>query len=58
MIGYVVLIAEGRAYGKPIGFRYGQVDFLIGLALMGFITAYQARRVRALGRLIDEGAEE
>ena len=57
MIGYLVLIAEGWAYGKPIGFRYGHVDFLVGLALMGFITAYQARRVRALGRLIEEGPE-
>ena len=51
MIGYVVLIAEGWAYGKPIGFRYGHLDFLVGLALMGFLTAYQARRVRALGTL-------
>jgi hypothetical protein len=24
---------------------------------MGFITAYQARRVRALGQLIEEGPE-
>ena len=44
MIGYTVLIAEGWAYGKPIGFRYGNLDFLVGLALMGFMTAYQARR--------------
>jgi eukaryotic-like serine/threonine-protein kinase len=55
MIGYVVLIAEGWAFGKPIGFRYGHLDFLVGLALMGFLTAYQARRVRALGTLIAEG---
>ncbi|MFI5459633.1 MAG: serine/threonine protein kinase [Isosphaerales bacterium] len=57
MIGYVVLIAEGWASGKPIGYRYGHLDFLAGLATMGFIAAYQARRVRALGRLIDEGPE-
>jgi serine/threonine protein kinase len=57
MIGYVVLIAEGWAYGKPIGFRYGHVDFLVGLALMGFMTAYQTRRVRALGTLIEEGPD-
>jgi eukaryotic-like serine/threonine-protein kinase len=57
MAGYVVLIAEGWAYGKPIGFRYGHLDFLVGLALMGFMTAYQARRVRALGTLIEEGPE-
>ncbi len=57
MIGYMVLIAEGWAYGKPTGFRYGHLDFLVGLALMGFITAYQARRVRALGQLIEEGPE-
>jgi len=57
MIGYVVLIAEGWASGKPIGPRYGHLDFLIALALMGFISAYQSRRVRALGRLIEEGTE-
>jgi eukaryotic-like serine/threonine-protein kinase len=56
MIGYVVLIAEGWASGKPIGPRYGHLDFLAGLALMGFISALQARRVRALGRLIEDGA--
>ncbi len=57
MIGYAVLIAEGWASGKPIGPRYGHLDFLAGLALMGFIAAFQARRVRALGRLIDDAAE-
>jgi len=57
MIGYVVLIAEGWANGKPIGFRYGHLDFLAGLAVMGFIAAYQARRVRALGRFIQDGPE-
>jgi len=57
MVGYVALIAEGWASGKPIGPRYGHLDFLVGLALMGFITAFQARRVRALGRLIDDGTE-
>jgi eukaryotic-like serine/threonine-protein kinase len=56
MIGYAVLIAEGWANGRPIGFRYGQIDFLVALTLMGFIAAYQARRVRALGRFIEEGA--
>jgi tRNA A-37 threonylcarbamoyl transferase component Bud32 len=58
MIAYVVLIAEGWASGKPIGPRYGHLDFLAGLVLMGFIASYQARRVRALGRLIEEGTEE
>ncbi len=57
MVGYVVLIAEGWASGKPVGPRYGHLDFVAGLALMGFITAFQARRVRALGRLIDDGTE-
>ncbi len=57
MIGYMVLIAEGWASGKPIGPRYGHLDFLAGLALMGFISAYQSRRVRALGRLIEDGTE-
>jgi hypothetical protein len=57
MIGYVVLSAEGWAKGKPIGPRYGHLDFLAGLAPMGFIAAYQSRRVRALGRLIEEGIE-
>lgn len=56
MLGYAILIVEGWAYGKPTGFRYGHLDFLVGLALMGFMTAYQASRVRALGTLIDEGA--
>ena len=57
MIGYMVLIAEGWASGKPIGPRYGHLDFLAGLALMGFISAYQSRRIRALGRLIEDGTE-
>ena len=57
MLGYIILIAEGWANGKPIGPRYGHLDFLVGLALMGFISAYQSRRVRALGRLIEEGTE-
>ena len=57
MIGYILLIAEGWANGKPIGYRYGHLDFLAGLGLMGFIAAHQARRVRALGRLTEEGSE-
>ena len=44
MIGYVVLIAESWAKGKPIGFRYAHIDFIAALAL---IAAHQVRRVRA-----------
>jgi hypothetical protein len=56
MAGYVVLIAEGWANGRVIGFRYAHIDFLIALVVIGCISAYQDRRVRALGRLIEEGA--
>jgi hypothetical protein len=57
MIGYVVLLGEAWATGKPIGFRAAHIDFLAGLALMAWITAYQVKRVRALGSLIDDGRE-
>jgi eukaryotic-like serine/threonine-protein kinase len=55
MIGYVVLIAESWAKGRPIGYRYAHIDFIAALALMALITAHQVRRVRALGSLIDDG---
>jgi eukaryotic-like serine/threonine-protein kinase len=57
MIGYLVVLTEAWSTGKPIGFRAAHIDFLVGLLLLGMITAYQVRRVRALGRLIDEGPE-
>jgi RNA polymerase sigma factor (sigma-70 family) len=57
MIGYLVLIAEGWANDRPIGFRYWHLDFLASLALLGLITAYQVKRVRAVGTLNDDGPE-
>jgi len=57
MIGYVVLIAEGWANDRPIGFRYWHLDFLAGLALLGLIAAYQVKRVRAVGRLNEDEPE-
>ena len=54
MVGYMVLIAEGWANGRAIGYRYAHLDFLVALALIGCISAYQVRRVRALGRLIED----
>jgi eukaryotic-like serine/threonine-protein kinase len=57
MIGYMVLLLEAWTAGKPIGFRSAHIDFLASLALMALISAYQVRRVRALGSLIDDARE-
>jgi eukaryotic-like serine/threonine-protein kinase len=57
MIGYVVLIAEGWANDRETGYRYWHLDFLAALALVGLITAYQVKRIRAVGRLNEDGSE-
>jgi hypothetical protein len=57
IIGYIVLLVEAWAVGKPIGFRAAHIDFVAGLALMALISAHQVRRVRALGSLIDDPSE-
>jgi hypothetical protein len=50
MAGYVILLVDAALHHVESGYLHHQILYLVGLAALGFVVAYQVQRVRVLSR--------